>query len=51
MKTYYSISYTQDNGIRIENQLYTAEHVSSKLMELEASKAYDIKIDVCIKIS
>lgn len=51
MKTYYSISYTQDNGIRIENQLYTAEHVSAKLMELEASNAYDIKIDVCIKIS
>lgn len=40
----YELSYTQKDGARVSGQIYTAEHISSMLAELESWGATNIVI-------
>ena len=42
----YKMSWTLADGRRVENQLFTAEAVSGKLLELESWRARDIKLEM-----
>lgn len=40
----YEMSWTQKDGTKIEGQIFTAEHITRKLLELESYGAKDIII-------
>ena len=42
----YKMSWTLADGRKVENQLFTAEAVSGKLLELESWRARDIKLEM-----
>ena len=41
----YRMSWTQKHGIEVMNQIYTAEHVTHKLQDLEREGATNIRIE------
>lgn len=43
----YNLSWTTKDGRRVENQLFTAEHISHKLANLEQEECTSIKIELC----
>ena len=43
----YILSWTTKDGAGVENQLFTAEHISHKLAELESAECTSIKLESC----
>lgn len=41
----YYLSWTNKDGSKVDKQIFTSEHVSHKLQELEQSKCASIKIE------
>lgn len=41
----YNLSWTTKDGRRVENQLFTAEHISHKLAELEQAECSSISLE------
>ena len=41
----YYLSWTNKDGSKVDKQLFTAEHISHKLIELERSRCTSIKVE------